>query len=250
MLVLLEFLKNYKFLLLLLVFYACLGLKSDFKKAVNLKKELKYKDASILFQKIIDKDHNSKEGKLSLYELANIYYELGNRKKAETFYELYLKTDDTYGYEASLKIADYNMKMEDFKKSVFYYEKALNFSSEKEKSRPFLGLGLCFFYTKNFTLSIEYLEKAYENAIDKQHVLFFKALAFFFNSEESVAIEEFEKCEKINQNSYYGVICSYYKAQTLKREINDNSYLEIMTNIRDDFPNKEVIDFKLRKNGE
>jgi tetratricopeptide (TPR) repeat protein len=248
--VLLEFLKNYKILLLLLFFYACLGSKSDFEKAVNFKKELRYKDATILFQKIIDEYPNSKEGKFSLYELANVYYELGNRRKAETFFELYLKSDSTYGYEASLKVADYNIKIEDFKKAIFYYEKALSFSSEKERSRPFLGLGLCFFYTKNFALSLEYLEKAYENAIDKQHVLFFKALAFFFNTEESVAIEEFEKCEKINQNSYYGVLCSYYKAQTLKREINDNSYLEIMTNIRDDFPNKEVIDFKLRKNVE
>ncbi|MCX6112179.1 MAG: tetratricopeptide repeat protein [Proteobacteria bacterium] len=251
-----------------------------FKEAVNLKNEGDLGNSIDIFKKVIATAPRSDKAKEALYLLGDVYYQTGEAKKAIKVFKAYLDLATPRGKRKFLilnKIGTlYYQKLGDPQQGLGYYVKALDYAPSKEdRFDVLLNMGDCYFKMYRFDMAVEYFNKAVmeversrnESIIPKiQEALYYMAFSYsvlrgdISESELSKraveiktpdplkkTIEILDKCIKYSDKSKYGILCKFEKAEDLVELDEKDKALAIFMELRDSYPNKAVIEAKIKK---
>ncbi len=251
-----------------------------FKEAVNLKNEGDLSNSIDMFKKVIATAPRSDKAKESLYLLGEVYYQTGEAKKSIKVFKAYLDLASPRGKRKFIILsrmgALYYQKLGDPQQSLGYYLKALDYApSREDRFDIFLNMGDCYFKMYRFDTAVEYFNKAVmevertkdENIIPKlQEALYYMAFSYSIlrnDMNESLltkkpgeitstdplkkTVEILDKCIKYSDKSKYGILCKFEKAENLVELDEKDKALAILMELRDSYPNKAVIETKIKK---
>jgi tetratricopeptide (TPR) repeat protein len=251
-----------------------------FKEAIKFKSDGDLGKAADSFRKVIATSPKSDRAKESLYQLGEVYYQTGDAKKSIKVFKAYLDLASPRGKRKFLilsRIATlYYQKIGDPQQALGYYLKALDYSPSREDSFDiFLNMGNCYFKMYKFDTAVEFFNKAVieaesarnESIIPKlQEALYYMAFSYSVltnDINESVlsrrpeqintvdpikkTIEILDKCIKYSDKSKYGILCKFEKAENLVELDEKDKALAILMELRDSYPNKAVIETKIKK---
>ncbi len=281
---------NNKFFLLIIfaVFMttsACIGRPENkyFNEAMHYRNEGEFEKAIESLKKAIATAPKSDKGREALYMLGDVYYQMGDSKKALKIFNKYLDITDVNDKKRFLllnKIAFINYsKLNEYREALLYYFKALNYASSRvDKFDVYTNMGNCYFKLYKFDRAVEFFNKgiiAIDNKVDKdlaprvQESLYYMAFSYsvltqdfaeHYQQKKGVPsqkmdaneplrkiLEILDKCISYSGQSKYGVLCMYQKAETFE-EIGDKpKALAILNELRDIYPNKAIIESKINK---
>lgn len=142
------------------------------------------------------------------FYLGDINYSQGNYKKAlKDFqvYENYYEKLEDETKDKQLKIyqsiifymADSYFKINDFKNAVIYFDKA--FSLNNEDYQALYQLGLSYYHTKNYSKTIETMDKFIELFGETSSAYWLKAKAYNDMGKTDEAVKNFEKYKTLEE---------------------------------------------------
>jgi tetratricopeptide (TPR) repeat protein len=248
------------FCFIFLLVFSCEKFSEDsFVKVEKLRSQAKYKEAIICLKENLNSlNIGTKLKNKSLLKLGDIYKELNQNKIAAKYYEAYLKKEKIESnektYEMLLTIGNKYFTLKKYNTSLKYYKEALNVSfSLDQKAIIFLKLGNNFLKQKNFKIAIFYYDKAIdsskENTTINQKALFLKAIFFHFfetKDQNKNSINLLKSCINKNKDSYYGILCSFYLVDFLKKEGEKKQAQELLEKLEGTFLNESLIEIKKR----
>ena len=271
------------FLILSLVFTsACVGSKrsSDkyYRAGIRSKNNGEYGAAIDNFKKVIATAPRTQKARKALYELGEVYKDTGETKKAIRIFEAYIKLTKPSGskrFEVLSKIGElYYSKSSDYEKALKYYSEANNYaSSEREKFETLLNIANSYYKLYKFKEATEFFDRSDrigENIKDDklipriQEAIYYTAFSYSVLSDQMSdtsknytrvdpvgpakrTIEILDKCIKYDENSKYGVLCRFEKAENLVQMDEKDKALTILMELRDAYPNRSVIESKIDK---
>lgn len=251
-----------------------------FKEAVKLKNDGDLGNSIDVFKKVISAAPRSDKAKESLYLLGDIYYQTGDAKKAIKVFKAYIDLGSPRGKRKFLVLSKmgklYQEKLGDPEQAISYYIKALDHASSKDdRFDIFLDMGNCYFKMYKFDTAVEYFNKSFlevENSRDEaivpkiQEALYYMAFSYSilrndineadgFKRPEDIAnsdplkktIEILNKCINYSATSKYGILCKFEKAENLIELDEKTKALGIFMELREIYPNKAVIETKIKK---
>ncbi|MEI6080774.1 MAG: tetratricopeptide repeat protein [bacterium] len=271
------------FILLLLLFSACGFNRPEdkfFKDAVKLKNDGELANSAEKFKQVIATAPRSDKAKEALYLLGDVYYQIGEAKKAIKVFKAYIDIASPRGKRKFLifsKIGTlYYQRMNDPQMALSYYVKALDYAPSKEdRFDVYFDMGNCYFKMYKFDTAVEFFNKAVtevehtrdEAIIPKlQEALYYMAFSYSIlrndmsesliskrpeeiatNDPLKKTIEILDKCIKYSDKSKYGILCKFEKAENFVELDEKDKALAIFMELRDSYPNKAVIETKIKK---
>jgi tetratricopeptide (TPR) repeat protein len=271
------------FLFSFMVFVSsCVGSKrmADryYNEGLKSKKNGEYGSAVDSFKKVITTAPRTYKAKLALYELGEVYEETAETKKAIRVFEAYIKLTKPTGnkrFQVLNKIGDlYYFKSSDYEEALKYYFEANNYSSsQRDKFEVLLRIANTYYKLYKFKEAIEYFDRAAKTG-DKikddklipkiQEAVYYTAFSYSVLSDQMSdtsknytrvdpigpakrTIEILDKCIQYDEDSKYGVLCRFEKADNLAQIDEKEKALDILMELRDLYPNRSVIESKISK---
>jgi tetratricopeptide (TPR) repeat protein len=251
-----------------------------FKEAAKFKSEGDLGKAADGFRKVIATSPRSDRAKEALYQLGEVYYQTGDAKKSIKVFKAYLDLASPRGKRKFIILSRvatlYYQKMGDPQQALGYYLKALEYSpSREDKFDVFLSMGNCYFKMYKFDTAVEFFNKAVieaesvktEAIIPKlQEALYYMAFSYSILTKDinesalskhqeqintvdpiKKTIEILDKCINCSDKSKYGILCKFEKAENLLELDEKDKALAMFMELRDLYPNKAVIETKIKK---
>ncbi len=271
----------------LVVFISACGFNRQedkfFKEAVKFKNDGDLSNSIDAFKKVISVAPRSDKAKESLYLLGDVYYQTGEAKKAIKVFTAYMDLGSPRGKRKFLVLSKigklYQEKLGSPEQAIGYYIKALDYASSKEdRFDVLLNMGNCYFKMYKFDTAVEYFNKSFlevEHSSDEviipkiQEALYYMAFSYSIlrndinettgstgskKQEDSTSsdplkktIEILNKCISYSATSKYGILCKFEKAENLIELDEKSKALEMFMELRDSYPNKAVIETKIKK---
>jgi tetratricopeptide (TPR) repeat protein len=261
---------------------SCVGSKHTadkyYRAGLKYKNNGEYGAAVDNFKKVITTAPRTHKARQALYELGEVYQETAEIKKAIKVFEAYIKLAKPTGskrFQVLSKIGDlYYSKSSDYEKALKYYSEANNYSSsQREKFEVLLNIANVYYKLYKFKEAIEYFDRAAKTGekikddklIPKiQEAIYYTAFSYSVLSDQMSdtsknytrvdpvgpakrTIEILDRCIKYDEDSKYGVLCRFEKAENLVQIDEKDKALLILMELRDIYPNRSVIESKIAK---
>ncbi len=195
--------------------------KYNFYLAYTYLKDKKYKNASRLFDKLLDSKVYGQQAK---YYTGYIAYQLNDFAKAQKYFDLVMQ-DSQLNRKLPYYKADMYFKLGKFQKAIEEAKKIYNKTRGKERSELSKIIGESYFNLKQYKQAIPYL-LAYKGKRGKWSNTDFYQLgyAYYQQGDYQKAIDYFNKIiegnDAIAQNAYYHLADSYLKTGKKLKALN------------------------------
>ena len=233
-------------------------------------------------KKVISTNSKSSEAKDALFMLGDLYYQIGDAKKAMKALNTYIDISDQrdkrrFDVFNKMGLVVYS-KVGDYPRALKYYKDALLVARSKgNRFDVYLNVGNCYFKMYRFDKAFDFFGKAVkelqdnpgeDEALKLQEAFYYMSLSYslltkdfnegteipegtngqdLFADPQKKMVEMLDKCIYYSTSSKYGIMCKYQKAETFEELGLKDKALAIYTELKDVYPNKGVIEAKLSK---
>lgn len=193
----------------------------NFQKGYSLFSSNNKKEAATYFNKVLKSEVYGSQAK---YYLGFMAYEGNNYQEANKYFDQ-VATDEKYAEKLSYYQADMSFKSGNFEKAIALGQKAMDKSSEAEKSELNKIIGESYFNLKKYNEAIPYLV-AYKGKRGKWNNTDYYQLgyAYYKKNDYENAIAQFNKIiggnDGVAQNAYYHLGESYLKSDKKQQALN------------------------------
>ena len=256
-----------------------------YKEAVRYKNEGETLKAVESLRKVISTAPKSDRTKDALFMLGDLYYQIGDAKKALKVLNTYIDISDPgdkrrFDVFNKMGLVTYS-KTGDYPRALRYYKDAIPLArSRSNRFEVLLNIGNCYFKMYSFDKAYDFFSRAVkelENNPDDeetkklQEALYYMAFSYslltkdfnesteppsgvkeqdLFSDPHKKMINMLDKCLYYSDSSKYGLMCKYQKAEVFEELGDKDRALAIYTELKDVYPNKGVIEAKLTKLGQ
>ncbi len=229
--------------------------RQEFALAERMSQEHKYEAAVATYDKVIENDPKSPLGQQSLFRAATInYLYLGNYAEAAKEYRrfTFLSQDARAVYEAEKNIGEiYFSKTEEYKKAIEQYQRLLgNYPDSQERDLFRFRIAKSYYQVLSFSEAIEQyrqLLKDFPKSALREETLYQIGNTYFTKGDYPAAHEAFEEViiqfpsGRLKTFALFGVGNCFEEQDQLEEA------LRMYTKLREQYPNKEVIDLKIKR---
>ncbi len=241
-----------------------------YKEAITYKNEGETHKAIESLRKVISTNPKSSEAKDALFLLGDLYYQIGDAKKAMKVLNTYIDISDQrdkrrFDVFNKMGLVIYS-KVGDYPRALKYYKDALLVARSKgNRFDVYLNVGNCYFKMYRFDKAFDFFGGAVkelknnpdeDETLKLQEALYYMSLSYLlltkdsqdlFTDPQKKIIEILDECIHYSISSKYGIMCKYQKAETFEELGLKDKAVAIYTELKDVYPNKGVIEAKLSK---
>ncbi len=255
---------------------------SYYREAIKYKNEGDAHRAIDSLRKVVSTAPKSKKAKDALYLLGDLYYQIGDPKKAikvlETYIDISAPNDERrFDVFNKMGLVVYS-RTNDYPRALMYYKKAIPLAdSKREKFDVSLNVGNCYFKMYRFDKALDFFSNAVKQMEDNpddeesqylQEALYYMAFSYslltkdlnestelsestksqdLFSDPQKKIIAILDKCLKYSASSKYGILCKYQKAEAFEELGDRQKAISIYMELKELYPNKGVIEAKISK---
>ena len=227
-----------------------IGIKSFFWKGECKRYLGKNEEAKIIYEEFINRYPDDPLAKEAQYLLGIVYFGSRNTELATRFLiSANASDDENLKGKSFAMLGEIELDKGKYKEAINYYEIALANSKHgtENRKRSLLGLGISYYYLKNYNKSLDYFAELEESDPDfeNQKVNYFYAENYFSAQKFDQALNRFDYAygsdEKINMLVLYGKAYSYFNSGDY-----ENAAYQFSDYFKKYPSDKRVTDVKLR----
>lgn len=247
------FASTFTFIFLCLFLTACdSSVDEAYKKGEELWEAGKYKEALVLYEKLVAEHPKSHFSTDALYQIGNInYLNIRDYRAAIAAYRklVELSPESPFSPDAQIKIADINKdKFGDLKGAIAEYERFVKVFP-KAADKALYQMGLCYMLLKEFTparVQYERILKEHPDVDYKDEICYHLANSYYLEGKTGEARKRFEDLLEKFPKSRFATDARFQVALTYEEEENLQEALLRLQQLRGVYHDDRVLDLRIK----